>query len=95
MSLFRKKKTSPAYEFKKDTPPLLQLRQELAQCNALLLYSRLGWGGIDEVDSEPLPEHVEFLLASICAYVTIVRANPVVKLAKMGVKRPLCAKRVV
>ena len=67
MFLFRKKKASPAYDFKKDTPPLHQLRQELAQCNALLLYSRLGWGGIDEVNDEPLPEHVESLLACICA----------------------------
>ena len=79
MSLFRKKETSPAYEFKKDASPLIQLRQELAQCNALLLHSRLGWGGIDEADDEPLPEHVESLLASICAYVTIIRANPVGK----------------
>ena len=82
MSLFRKKKTSPAYEFKKDASPLRQLRQELAQCNALLLYSRLGWGGIDEVNDEPLSEHVESLLASICAYVTIIRANPVGKNSK-------------
>lgn len=76
MSLFRKKKASPAYEFKKDASPLIQLRQELAQCNALLLYSRLGWGGIDEADDEPLPEYVESLLASICAYVTIIRHAP-------------------
>ena len=82
MFLFRKKKASPAYDFKMDTPPLLQLRQELAQCNALLLYTRLGWGGIDDTDSEPLPEHVESLLASICAYVTIIRANPVGKNSK-------------
>lgn len=76
MSLFRKKKASPAYEFKKDASPLLQLRQELAQCNALLLYSRLGWGGIDEEDAEPLPEHVELLLSSICAYVTFITLHP-------------------
>lgn len=75
MFLFRKKETSPAYEFKEDESPLIQLRQELAQCNALLLYSRLGWGGIDDTDSEPLPEHVEFLQASIRAYVTEVASR--------------------
>lgn len=76
MSLFRKKKASPAYEFKKDASPLHQLRQELAQCNALLLYSRLGWGGIEETGSGPLPEHVELLLSSICKYVTFIALHP-------------------
>lgn len=76
MSLFRTKKVSPAYEFKKDASPLIQLRQELAQCNALLLYSRLGWVGIEEADDEPLPAHVESLLAGICAYVTIIHHAP-------------------
>lgn len=79
MSLFRKKEASPAYEFKKDASPLLQLRQELAQCNALLLYSRLGWGGIDEEDAGQLPEHVELLLSSICAYTTFYRHTPIDK----------------
>lgn len=55
---------------------MVQLRQELAQCNALLLYSRLGWGGIDDTDNEPLPEHVEFLLAGIRTYVTEIALRP-------------------
>lgn len=72
---FRKKETSPAYEFKKGVSPLLQLRQELAQCNALLLYAQLGWGGIDNIDGEEVPEHVVFLGASIASYYTAVSAE--------------------
>lgn len=72
---FRKKETSPAYEFKKGVSPLLQLRQELAQCNALLLYARLGWGGIGNIDGEEVPEYVVFLGASIASYYTAVSAE--------------------
>lgn len=72
LPLFKKKKASPAYEFKKGSSPLLQLRQELAQCNALLTYARLGWGGIDNIDGEEVPEHVVFLGASIASYYTAI-----------------------
>ena len=75
MLFFRKKETSPAYEFKKGVSPLLQLRQELTQCNALLLYAQLGWGGIDNIDGEEVPEHVVFLGASIASYYTAVSAE--------------------
>lgn len=75
MLFFRKKETSPAYEFKKGVSPLLQLRQELTQCNALLLYARLGWGGIDNIDGEEVPEHVVFLGASIASYYIALSAE--------------------
>ena len=75
MLFFRKKETSPAYEFKKGVSPLLQLRQELTQCNALLLYAQLGWGGIGNIDGEEVPEHVVFLGASIASYYTAVSAE--------------------